>query len=116
MDAREIENLRRNLMNKIAAGRARNVEEVKKFFMSIYEIETDPIAPMSVAEAFPDIDIPDIRKPGSTLEELYPNFVNGVLNSQAYREDLHKISVLCRQVRARADELNQEAIRECERM
>lgn len=104
-----------------------NKEELTKFFMAAYAVEQDPYHPMTLEEAFPGINIPDIRKEGSRLEDLWPHYIIPKLSTEpgyeAYRKgspefvrEFNDIVALIRAMKARADEVNAEADRICKDM
>lgn len=103
-----------------------NKTEWTKFFMSIYAVETDKIRPTPIAEAFPGIVIPDIRKPGSTLEDLWPHvikcpemtmpdteFRKYMPGSPEFDKEFAELRDLYKKVEARAEIINKEGMETC---
>lgn len=105
-----------------------NVEEYRKFFMAAYGVETDEIAPMSLKEVFGDLEIPDIRKPGQSLEELYPHYLVRIMDvrdpeyashkpySPEYTAEMTALNNLVRQMHAKQKELNERSLKQCMQM
>lgn len=102
-----------------------NREEATKFFMSIYSAETDPIYPVNLAEAFDGVYLPDIRKPGEGLEDLWPHYfglkelsepdhLDYIPPSPLFVEEQAKFVSVARNIRKRADEINEETRKKCE--
>lgn len=102
-----------------------NREEATKFFMSIYSAETDPIYPVNLAEAFDGVYLPDIRKPGEGLEDLWPHYfglkelsepdhLDYIPPSPLFAEEQAKFVSAARNIRKRADEINEETRKKCE--
>lgn len=118
--------LKRLAVQKLVEAKSQNKEQFYRFFTELYKIEDDPFVPTKVSEAFPGIDIPDIRKPGQTLEEKWPHyfvcktnpedkdFMDYQPDSPLYKKELSELVALVKAVRARADEINREAQRLCD--
>lgn len=102
-----------------------NKEEATKFFMSIYSAETDQIYPVNLAEAFAGVYLPDIRQPGQSLEDLWPHYfglkelsepdhLDYIPPSPLFMEEQTNFITTARNIRKRADEINEETRRKCE--
>lgn len=109
MTPQEYRRIQSNKEQELYAARAQNEQEWTKFFMSLYEVETDRYCPMTLSEAFPGVDIPDIRKPGNSLKELYPNYFTGVPSSEASRQEFKTLMDLYRKVEAIASDMARRA-------
>lgn len=118
--------LKRVAVQKLIDAKRHNREQFYKFFTELYKVEQDPYAPIKVSQAFPGIDIPDVTKPGQTLEEKWPyffvcktdpkdpTFADYQPDSEKYKADFNALVALTKRIRARADEINAEARRLCE--
>lgn len=118
--------LKRLSAQKLIEAKRHNYGQFQNFFMELYKIEEDPFAPIKVSEAFPGINIPDIRQQGSRLEDLWPHFFVCKTNpkepdfadyqpdSELYKKEFLALVALTKSIRARADEINKEAQRLCE--
>lgn len=79
-----------------------NRSEIEKFFLELYKID-------NWKEVFDGIDIPDIREEGSTLKDVYPNYLYGTPNTDEYNNEQQSFIDLFSQVKAKADAINEES-------
>lgn len=103
-----------------------NLDELNKFFASLWEIENHPYAPLKVPEVFAGINIPDPRKPGQELTTLYPHYLVRILDvnhpdyashlpgSAQFMQEQEELIGIVKQVRAVAEKFNERMSAECE--
>lgn len=118
--------LKREAVRRLVIAKQKNEEQFKMFFTELYKIEDDPYSPVKIADAFPGIRIPDIRKEGNTLRDMWPHyficntdtsdphFQDYQPTSPLYKKEFEEVVGIVKAVRARADEINKEAERICE--
>ena len=66
--------LKRQALQKLVDAKRQNRDQFYRFFSELYKIEEDPFVPAKVVDVFPGLNIPDVRKPGQTLEEKWPYY------------------------------------------
>lgn len=118
--------LKRQALQKLVDAKRQNRDQFYRFFSELYKIEEDPFVPTKVADVFPGLDIPDVRKPGQTLEDRWPyyficktdpkdpTFADYQPDSEKYKADFNNLVSIVKKVSARADEINKEAQRLCD--
>lgn len=66
------EQARQNALRAYYEFKRLNKEEVSKCFIAAWDVETDDKCPTPFSEAFPGINIPNLKK-GETLEDRWPH-------------------------------------------
>lgn len=90
---RESEAMSKQLQNRM---------EIEKFYMELYKID-------DWETLFNGLGVQDIRKEGSTLEDIYPDFLFGKPNTEKYMEQQNNFIELFSRVNKKAEEINAES-------
>lgn len=116
------EQARQNALRAYYEFKRLNKEEVSKCFIAAWDVETDDKCPTPFSEAFPGINIPNLKK-GETLEDRWPHvFIakpedpNYMVDSPEYENEWAEIVDIIKRLRARGDEINRSANAKCEEM
>lgn len=88
--------------SEVMSKQLQNRMEIEKFYMELYKID-------NWETLFDGLGIQDIRKEGSTLEDLYPDFLFGKPNTDKYMEQQNNFIDLFAKVTKKADEINAES-------